>query len=248
METIVLAGVRINNITLNETIAHIEKLISRKERAWIVTPNAAHIVLLQSDVEFKQLYDEANLVLPDGMPLVWVSRCLGKPLIEKVSGSDLLPETCKVSAMKGYRVFFLGGNPGVADKAKNVLMQRYKCLKIVGTYSPPFGFDNDSKENAKIISMINEARPDILFVGLGTPKQEKWIYKNRNLYSPCVSIGIGASFDFVAGTVKRAPVWMQKYCLEWFWRFIHEPRRLWRRYLIYNTLFLKLALKDYFKR
>jgi N-acetylglucosaminyldiphosphoundecaprenol N-acetyl-beta-D-mannosaminyltransferase len=199
---------------------------------------------LQNDAEFRQIYDNASLVLADGMPLIWASKFLGTSLKEKISGSDLFPKLCKVAAEKGYRLFFMGGRPGAALKAAEVLRDRYPDIQIVGTYSPPFGFENDREENDKIVRAIKNAKPDILFVGLGAPKQEKWIYKYRNDYQVPMSIGVGVSFEFVSGMVKRAPLWMQRVGLEWFWRLMMEPKRLWKRYLVDDPVFFWLVLKQ----
>lgn len=232
---------------MQETIDELEKLIKQKKCSYIVTPNAAHIVLLQKDKEFKKIYRGASLVIPDGMSLLLGAKVLGRPLKERVSGSNLLPALCKVAAEKRYRLFFLGAGPGVVAKAAEILTQRNPELQIVGTYSPPFGFENDEEENKKIGQMIKEAKLDVLFVGLGAPKQEKWIWTYKDELGVPVFIAVGATFDFIAGTVKRAPKWMQKSGLEWFFRVCQEPRRLWKRYLIGNTIFLYLVLKEFLK-
>jgi N-acetylglucosaminyldiphosphoundecaprenol N-acetyl-beta-D-mannosaminyltransferase len=247
MKNIYIAGIKINNITVKEVIDEVAGIIERKYKGYIVTPNAAHIVLLQKDKEFQDLYENANLILPDGVSLMWASRILGKSLQEKISGSDLLPLLCEVAAKKAYKVFFLGGAPGIAESARIILTQKYPGLKISGVCCPPYGFENDTIENENIIRMINSCMPDLLFVGLGTPKQEKWIYKYRNQYNAIVSIGIGASFDFVVGRLHRGPRWVQKIGLEWLFRFIQEPRRLWKRYLIGNAVFMWLVMKDLIK-
>lgn len=247
MPSVSLAGVKIDNLTMQEAIDGIEELIKRKESSYVVTPNAAHIVLLQRDKEFKKIYRRASLVVPDGMSLLWAAKILGRPLREKVSGSDLLLAFCKVAAKKGYRLFLLGAGPGVAAKAAKILTRKNPGLKIVATYSPPFGFENGEEENKKIVQMTKTTKPDLLFVGLGTPKQEKWIWKHKDELHVPVSMGVGAAFDFTAGTVKRAPKWMQKSGLEWFFRLYEEPRRLWKRYLIGNAIFLSLVLKEFLK-
>jgi len=184
------------------------------------------------------------LVLADGTLLLWAAKFLGTPLKEKISGSDLFPKLCKLSAKKGYKVFFLGGRSDASVTAKKVLQNRYTGLDVVGTYSPPLGFESDPVENKKIIKLIKNFKPDILFVGLGAPKQEKWIYSHKAKYQVPVSIGIGVSFEFVAGMVKRAPRWMQIIGLEWFWRVLMEPLRLWQRYLVDDMKIFGLVLKQ----
>lgn len=241
---ITICDVGIHNVTLKGAIDLIEQFIVKKKQAFIVTPNVDHIVKLQIDKKFKRIYKSASLVLADGMPLLLAARFLGTPLKEKISGSDLFPKLCEYSANKGYKLFFLGGRQGAVSIAKKALEDKYPQIKIVGVYSPPYGFEKDKKENGKIINMIKSTNPDILFVGLGAPKQEKWIYRHyKNLNVP-VSIGIGVTFEFVAGMVKRAPVWMQKTSLEWFWRLMMEPRRLWKRYLVDDIKFFWLVFKQ----
>jgi len=247
MPYICFAGTKIDNLTMREVINGIEELIQKEESSYVVTPNAAHIVLLQKDKEFKKIYQGARLAIPDGMPLLWGAKILGKSLREKVSGSDLLPAFCEVAAKKRYKLFFLGAGPGVAAKAARILTQKNLGLKIIGAYSPPFGFENDKGENRKIVQVIKEAKPDVLFVGLGAPKQEKWIWRHKDELQVPVSIGVGITFDFIAGTVKRAPEWMQKCGLEWLFRLCQEPGRLWKRYLIGNAIFVWLVLKEFIK-
>jgi len=241
---ILICGEDVDNVSMQEVIKTIENLIEKKEQIYVVTPNVDHIVKLQSDVDLRKVYEDARLILADGMPLMWAAKLLGSPLKEKISGSDLFPKLCEVAAEKGYKLFFLGGRPGAALKASEVLKSKYPHIQIVGVYSPPFGFENDKEENDKIIKMIKDAEPDILFVGLGAPKQEKWIYRHKDECQVPVSIGIGVSFEFVSGMVKRAPIWMQKAGLEWFWRLMMEPKRLWKRYLIDDMKFFWLVFKQ----
>ncbi len=243
-----LLKTNINNISFDDALGQIKILIEKNENKFIVTPNVDHLVRLDKDQELQGIYNNASLVLPDGVPILWASKFLGTPLKEKISGSDLFPRLCKIAAEKGYKLFFLGGREGAAEKAAEVLRVKHPSLQIVGIDSPPFGFENDSRENDKIIQMIKDARPDILFVGLGSPKQEKWIYKHKDKYQVPISIGIGVSFEFVSGMVKRSPVWMQKVGLEWFWRVLMEPKRLWKRYLINDMHFFVLVLRQKFFR
>jgi len=242
-----LFGIDIDNISNEETISEIELLIEKEKPSLVVTPNVHHINILQKDNEFKKIYRQASMVLPDSTPLIWASKLLGMPLKEKVTGSDLLPSFCKIAARKRYKLFFLGSGPSIAKKAANILTNKNPGLKIVGTYSPPFGFENDEDENRKIVAMIKKCTPDVLFVGLGPPKQEKWIWRYKDEINVPVSIAVGASFDFVAGSVKRAPKWMQQIGLEWFFRLCQEPRRLWKRYLVGNIIFIWLVLKEFIK-
>ena len=239
-----LCGVDIDNISMQEAIERVDLLVKKRQPSYVVTPNIDHIVKLDKDAEFREAYKNASLVLADGMPLIWASKFLGHPLKGKVSGSDLFPKICGMAAAKRYRLFFMGGRPGAAQKSAEVLKNIYPDINIVGIYAPPYGFEGDREENEKIVKMIKESNPDILFVGLGAPKQETWIYKYREHYQSPVSIGIGASFEFIAGMVKRAPLWMQRIGLEWFWRLMMEPGRLWKRYLIDDMRFFWLVLKQ----
>lgn len=243
-----ILGIKINNVSMQETIDVIEGIIKSKAPYYIVTPNADHIVKLNHDSQFRAAYNEAFLLLADGMLVLWAAKFLGKPLKEKVSGSDILPRLCEVSREKGYKLFFLGGKPGSASKAADILKNKHPALQIVGVYSPPFGFENDEAENRRIAGMIRSAGPDILFVGLGAPKQEKWIYRHYKELGVPVSIGVGGTFEFVAGVVRRAPLWMQKSGLEWLWRLAMEPKRLWRRYLVEDMEFFWLVLKQKFSK
>ena len=244
-----ICNVKIDNLSIQTAIKAVEHLIKAVGGgAFVVTPNVDHIVNLQEDEEFRHIYRNASLVLADGVPLLWAAKFLGTPLKEKISGSDLFPKLCAIAEKKEYRLFFLGGRPGAALKASEILRAKYKKMQIVGVYSPPFGFESDKNENDKIVRMIKSAQPDILFVGLGAPKQEKWIYKHRKELNVPVSIGIGVTFEFITGFVKRAPLWMQKAGFEWLWRLMKEPNRLWKRYLIDDMKFFGLVLKQKMKK
>ncbi len=248
MSRIKFLNIEIDNLTMNEALFFIVNAAKAKKNMFVITPNVHHVMMLQKDDEFQAIYSKADLVLPDGVPLILASYCLKTPLKEKVSGSDLFPAVCGLAVRENISLFFLGGRSGAAERSAQVLRGRYPGLRIVGVYSPPFGFENEREQNLRIIEMIRQANPDILFVGLGAPKQEKWIYKHRDEYRVPVSIGIGVSFEFISGMVKRAPVWMQKVGLEWLWRLIIEPKRLWKRYLIDDMQFLGLILKQVFSK
>lgn len=239
-----ICGIHISNMSYLEVIDEVDRYISASRPIYIVTPNVDHIVNLQKDHEFKQIYYSASLVLADGVPILWAARFLRLPIKEKISGSDLFTMLCEIATEKGYKFFFLGGKERAAAKAAEVLRVKYPAIQIVGVYCPPFGFENNLEENNKIVDMITVAKPDILFVGVGSPKQEKWIYRHKDEYQVPVSIGVGSAFDFYSGIVKRAPVWMQKTGLEWFWRLMMEPKRLWKRYLIDDPIFFWLVLKQ----
>lgn len=220
----------VDNLTMKEAIFEIDRLICEKKHSYVVTPNMDHIVLIEKDPLFKKVYENAALVLTDGKPLLWIAKLKGTPIKEKVSGSDLFPQMCKLAAQKGYRVFILGAAEGVAAKAAKNLQKKYTDLMISGTYSPPFGFENDDTEVEKIIDMINATKTDILAVALGSPKGEKFLYHISNRIDANLSISIGATIDFEAGNVKRAPKWMSNIGLEWLYRITQDPKRLIKRY------------------
>lgn len=233
----------VDNVTLEESLEIIEGYIVEKKPRYVVTPNVDHIVKIEEDDEFKIIYKNADLILTDGMPLIWISKWLKKPIREKVSGSDLFPKVCELASNRGYKIFLLGAGDGVALEAAKNLKNKYRGLDIVGTYSPSYGFEKKEEEIEKIIEIINKAKPDVLAVGLGAPKQEKFLYKYKNRLNVPVSLGIGASIDFEAGNVNRAPRWMQKSGLEWFYRLCKEPKRMYKRYLIDDMKIIKLFFK-----
>lgn len=225
-------NIEIDNLTMDEALENIEVLIQQNRNSYVVTPNVDHIVMLEKDKEFATAYKNADLILTDGKPLIWISRYYKLFIKEKISGSDLFPRICEMAARKQYKMFFLGAAEGVAAKAANNLIMRYPGLQVVGTYSPPYGFEKQEQEIYKIIDMVKSAAPDILIVGFGAPKQEKFIYNNRIKLGVPVSLGLGASFDFEAGNLKRAPKWMSDLGLEWMYRIIQEPKRMSKRYFM----------------
>ncbi len=243
MARIRFMNTEIDNLTMSETLEVIDELIQQDKKAYVVTPNVDHIVRLEQDPGLREVYAHADLILTDGKPLLWISRWYGTPIKEKISGSDLFPLLCETAAKKGYRMFFLGAAEGVAKKAAENLKKRYLGLLIVGTYSPPIGFEKDQGEMRKIETMVKKAAPHILIVGLGCPKQEKFMFKNREKLGVPLSIGLGASLDFEAGYVKRAPKWMSVHGLEWIFRITQDPKRMAKRYLIDDRKIFGLAWK-----
>lgn len=236
-------SIQIDNLTMQETLNEIDRLVVNNEKSYIVTPNVDHIVKLEKDKELKQVYENAALVLADGKPLIWISKLYKNPIKEKISGSDLFPLMCEMAANKKYSMFFLGAAEGVANRAAYNLKQKYNELNVVGTYSPPYGFEKNDKEIERIIRMINDAKPDILIVGLGCPKQEKFIYRYKEQLNVPLSLGLGASLDFEAENIKRAPKWMANHGLEWLYRMMQDPKRLIKRYLIDDVEIIKLIWK-----
>lgn len=223
---------RIDNLTFDEALQRIEELTDSKEGGYVVTPNVDHIVQLERNPAFRRAYEESSLVLTDGKPLIWFSHLLHCPIKEKISGSDLFPRLCALAARRGYKMYFLGAGEGIAAKAAENLRKKYPGLQVVGIDSPEYGFEKDPARTRQIWEQIQECRPDLLAVGLGTPKQELFLWQNRKRLADngILAFGLGASFDFEAGVVRRAPKWMQRCGLEWFYRLCREPRRLFKRY------------------
>lgn len=220
----------IDNLTMQEAIDVTERLIAKVGCSYVVTPNLDHIVTLENDQEFAEVYSNADLILADGKPLIWISKLLKTPIQEKISGSDFFPKMCEMCANKGYSIFILGAAEGVAEKAAENLCKKYKGLKIVGTYSPPLDFEKKERELKVIKEFVTRVKPDVLAVSLGSPKGEKYIYKHLEEYGVSLGISIGATIDFEAGNVKRAPKWMANNGLEWLFRITQDPKRLIKRY------------------
>ena len=238
-----LLNTYVNSLDMQETLAAIEGFIEEKKKSYVVAINVDVVVRIEKDPYLKQITDSADMVLVDGKPLVWISKLYKRPVKAKISGSDMVPLLCEVAADKGYKIFILGGMEGVADKAKEKLEEKHPSIQIVGTYAPPLGFEKDPEEIARINQMINDASPDILLGCLGCPKQEKFIYENYQKYCATVSVCAGATVDFLAGNVNRAPKWMSEHGLEWFYRFLQEPRRMFRRYFVDDLKIISLTWK-----
>lgn len=243
MSRIKFMNTEIDNLTMQEALEEIDRLIQEKKSAYVVTPNVDHIVQLETNRELQDVYANASLILADGKPLLWIAKWYGTPIKEKISGSDLFPLLCKMAAEKGYKMFFLGAAEGVAAKAAENLSKRYKGLQVVGTYSPPYGFEKNQLELDKIVNMICAAQPEILIVGLGCPKQEKFIHQHRERLNIPISFGLGASLDFEAGNVTRAPKWMSDNGLEWLFRIMQDPKRMIKRYLVNDRKIFGLICK-----
>lgn len=238
-----LLNTYVNNIGMKEAIDEICRLIDEKNKSYVVAVNTDVIIKIENDEYLKKISDGADLTLVDGKPLIWISKWLKRPVKEKISGSDLVPKLCRIAAKKGYTIFIIGGKDGVADCAKANLKKDYRDIKIVGTYSPPLGFDSNEEELSSINQKINSAAPDIVIACFGCPKQEKWVYENYKKYNASISICAGATVDFLAGNVKRAPKWMSDHGLEWLYRFLQEPKRMFKRYFIDDIKIINLIAK-----
>jgi N-acetylglucosaminyldiphosphoundecaprenol N-acetyl-beta-D-mannosaminyltransferase len=243
-----LIGVPIDPVTMDEAVARLLEMARTPGTDLIVTPNVDHIILAQRDAEFMDVYRRASMVVADGVPVVWAARFLGKPVPERVAGSDLMPRSVVEAARAGLRYYFVGGPPGDAEKAAVVLAERAGANGLCGIDCPPLGFEKDPEYLRALVDRINAARPHIVYLALGTPKQEKLMGRLQSQLDAGVLIGVGATFSFVAGTIKRAPKAFQKIGLEWFWRLVHEPRRLWRRYAGNLVTFPRLVLREKLRR
>jgi N-acetylglucosaminyldiphosphoundecaprenol N-acetyl-beta-D-mannosaminyltransferase len=217
-----------------------------RSTAHVVTPNAQHIVILESDAHFRHAYENATLVLPDGSSLLMAARILASRLKERVTGVDLFQSLCGCAADEGLSVFLLGGKPGSAEAAAMKLKSLYPKLNVAGLCCPSCGFEKDPLELQEVARQIRFAAPHFLFVGLGAPKQERWIDSHGTKLGVPVCVGVGGSFEMVGGFTRRAPQWMQAASLEWLFRLTAEPRRLWKRYLIGNLQFMAIVFRQWF--
>ena len=236
-----IGQVWIDEVSFGQALERIEALVRAGHGGSIFTPNVDHVVNADYDPDFRAAYGRASLSLVDGQPVRWASALLGTKLPEKVSGSDLVDPLVKLAVEKGFRVYLLGGMPGVAEQAAVLLRQVYGA-NVVGVDAPRVSLTRDPGE-AAIVERIRQARPDLLLVALGAPKQELFIDRNREALAPAVAIAIGAGLDFLTGRLRRAPRWMQRAGLEWLFRLAQEPWRLGHRYLIRDPRFLGILLR-----
>jgi N-acetylglucosaminyldiphosphoundecaprenol N-acetyl-beta-D-mannosaminyltransferase len=240
-------GVHVSAINLETALVVIDDWIRRRDSHYVCVTGVHGVMESHRDEEIRWIHNTAGLVTPDGVPLVWLSRWMGFSNVSRVYGPDLMLAVCAQSARTGYRHFFYGGAAGVPEKLVARLQARFPGLKAVGAYSPPFRVLSPAEDTA-IVSAINTVQPDIVWVGMSTPKQEQWMAEHVGRLCAPVLIGVGAAFDFVAGLKRQAPAWMRKSGLEWSFRLLSEPRRLWRRYLINNPVFLWLVALEALER
>lgn len=221
-----ILGIGVDPVTMREVLNRIEKFIEERIPRIVITADASGIVLAQKDPRWRDILLKADLVTPDSYGIIWASRKLGSPIAERVTGVDLVVELCALSESKGYRLFFLGAAPGVAEKAAEKMKKRFPGIHIAGTHH---GYFSEAEENS-IVEKIRVARSDVLFVAMGIPRQEKFIAKHLYEMAVPVSIGVGGSFDVLSGLTKRAPYLVQKIHLEWLWRLLMNPKK-WRKVL-----------------
>jgi len=236
-----ILGVGISAINMNIALKVIETWITKRESHYVCVTPVHSVMECQRDPQLRHIFNTSGMTTPDGMPLVWISRLKGFRHVDRVYGPDLMLALCERSVARGYRHFFYGGAEGVPEQLAEVLQRRFPGLVVAGTFSPPFR-PLTPEEDEHIVQMINKAVPDIVWVGLGSPKQERWMAAHVDRLTAPVLIGVGAAFDFHTGRKPQAPRWMQRSGLEWLFRLLTEPRRLWRRYLINNPLFVALVI------
>jgi len=234
-----ILGVGVSAINMKMALETIDRWIAERSRNYVCVTGVHGVIESHSSPELREIHNRAGMVTPDGMPLVWLARLMGYREVERVYGPDLMPEVCERSIAAGWRHFLYGGAPGVAETLATVLRAQFPGIRIAGTFSPSFQplLPDEIERAARI---INTACADIVWVGLSTPKQEYWMDAASGSVDAPVLIGCGAAFDFNAGLKRQAPRWMQRSGLEWTFRLMTEPRRLWRRYLIGNAKFVWL--------
>lgn len=243
-----IIGTGISNISLEETISIFNSWIEKNEKKRVCVTPVNCLLWANDSEELRKIYNSADLTLCDGVPLLWAARMLNSPLKGRVTGLDLLPRYIEECYRRNYSLFFMGASEGVAEALKRKCEALYPGIRIKGTYSPPFADRFSDEENTKICSLINQAAPDVLWVSLTAPKQDFWIYEQLQNLHVHIAIGVGGAFEVTLGTIQRAPVFMQKAGLEWLYRLLKEPRRLYKRYLLEAPRFIPLLIKQKLKK
>jgi len=243
-------GISVDGLALAEAAARVIDLAFSDNFHYVVTPNADHILNLSSDEDFRRAYNNASLTVADGWPVVVSGRLLGANIPERVAGSDLVPAVLSLASRKGISlsVFVLGGLGDVPERAARKILREYPGVRIAGYMSPPFGFDGDPTLSAAVAETVASTRPNLIIVGLGSPKQEKWVHSQMDRLPPGVAVCAGATVDFMAGSVKRAPRWVARIGLEWMYRTLQEPRRMFRRYARVAIVFPWLLVREWSSR
>jgi N-acetylglucosaminyldiphosphoundecaprenol N-acetyl-beta-D-mannosaminyltransferase len=234
-----LLGVEVSTIDMAAALDAIDSYIARRQPAYVCVSGVHGLMASYRDAQVRAIHNAAALVTPDGMPLVWLCHAMGFPNVERVYGPDLMLAACERSVQRGYRHYFYGGGPGVGEHLARRLCARFPGLRVAGTFSPPFRALTPD-EDADIVSAINRSRADIVWVGISTPRQERWMAEHVGRVDAPVLIGVGAAFDFHAGVKRQAPRWMMRAGMEWLFRLLQEPRRLGPRYLANNPMFVAL--------
>lgn len=241
-----ILGINVSAVNMETAIAEVERWIAEGEKHYALFCPVSTIMQGRQDPALRKVANRAGLVNPDGMPLVFLNRLLGQKQTDRVYGPDFIMAFSELSVEKGYKHFYYGGAEGVPEELAEKMRAKFPGLQIVGTYSPPFRALTP-EEDAEIVRMINDADPDIIWVGLGSPKQDHWMANHRDQLNAAGLMGVGAAFDFHTGRKPQAPYWMQRSGLEWTFRLATEPRRLWKRYLVNNPLFILSVMAQMLK-
>ncbi len=247
VETYDVLGVKISALNPARAEEVVADMIAHRDKGYVCVAPVSTVMDCQRDPAYRQIVNNADLVTPDGVPIAWLGRMAGHRAVARTYGAELMERFCDHGRARGWKHFFYGATPEVCDKLERCLKERFPGLNVVGKFAPAFVPQAGPLDQA-LLAKINAAGPDIIWVGLGAPKQDFWNVLNRTALDAPVLIGIGAAFDFLAGVKPRAPRWMQVLGLEWLFRLGCEPRRLWRRYLIGNTQFLGLLFINIFKK
>lgn len=243
-----MLGIRISNVSKEEILNTIEAFIETNRPHAIFTPNVDHIVKAKSDAEFASALQSADMLIPDGMGIVFGSYILGTPIKEMVGGRRLVPELCRLAAEKDWKVYLFGAKNGIADLARKNLEARFPGLRVVKAHSPSSNFLIEGRENEQVIEDINRNAPEILLVGLGTPKGEKWVMMHKSRLKVSVAMQVGGTLDVLAGARREPPAWAPKLGLEWLFRLVEQPGSVWKRYLIDDPIFFWWILKEKYKK
>jgi N-acetylglucosaminyldiphosphoundecaprenol N-acetyl-beta-D-mannosaminyltransferase len=230
-------GVRVSAVNMDQSIELAERWIAAGNPGYVCVTGVHGVMEAQRDPELRRILNRAAINLPDGMPMTWVGRLQGRTAMDRVFGPDFMAEMCRVSVERGYRNFLYGGKPGVAERLRDALQQRFPGLEVVGTYTPPFRPLN-AQEERELLVQVAQARPHILWVGLSTPRQEKFMARFVDRLHVPLLVGVGAAFDFHTGGIRDCSRWIKRAGLQWLHRLLQDPRRLWKRYLINNSSFV----------
>jgi N-acetylglucosaminyldiphosphoundecaprenol N-acetyl-beta-D-mannosaminyltransferase len=236
-------GIHVSVTDMDDTVETFDRWIAAGDRQLVCVSDMNALLHARADEQLTAVYNTSGLTLADGMPLVWAGKRAGFDRMARVCGPDLLERVMAEAANRGWSQYFYGGADGVAEQLRDTFVARHPELRVAGVYSPPYRALSEA-EDAAIMDRINEAKPDIVWVGLGAPKQERWMAEHRDQLDAAILIGVGAAFDFHTGRLDRAPRWMQRAGLEWSYRLAKEPRRLWRRYVLGIPKFLVGILRQ----
>jgi N-acetylglucosaminyldiphosphoundecaprenol N-acetyl-beta-D-mannosaminyltransferase len=243
-----ILGTPVSSLTMDELFRDWEAVIKEGKKTQVCITPVNSILAARATARVQEIYQHADYVLCDGVPVKWASKFLGDPIKERITGLDVLPRIFPFALQNDFSIFLLGASPGVAETLQKVMEVKHPGVKIVGTFVPPFRAEFSKEENEEMIEAINAVKPDILLVSLTAPKQDIWIAENLEKLNTHVAIGIGGAFEVAAGMIQRAPLWMQKSGLEWFYRFLQEPKRMFKRYFVEAPVFIPLIIQQKFSK